>query len=78
MQRPTIEEIHEVMHEQEMKVFTTPFDCTLGWIRTKDNKSGKFNVKHFYNVLLRFEHFFIQITLEVFDFECFTFGFITF
>lgn len=43
MNKPTIEEIHKVMLKQGMKVFTTPFDCTLGWIRTKDNKSGKFN-----------------------------------
>ena len=43
MERPTIEEIHEVMLENGMKVFTTPFDCTLGLIRTIDNKSGKFN-----------------------------------
>lgn len=43
MQRPTIEEIHEVMSEQDMKIFITPYDCTLGWIRTVDNKSGKFN-----------------------------------
>ena len=43
MIRPTIEEIHKVMQEQGMKVFTSPYDCTLGWIRTKDNRSGKFN-----------------------------------
>lgn len=43
MKRPTIEKIHQVMKAQGMKVFTTPFDCTLGWIRTKDNKSNKFN-----------------------------------
>jgi len=43
MKRPTIENIHRVMKQQGMKVFTTPFDCTLGWIRTKDNKSNKFN-----------------------------------
>lgn len=42
------------------------------------DKSSKFNVKKNYNVLTRFEHLFIQITLEVFDFKCFTFGFITF
>jgi hypothetical protein len=43
MIRPTIEEIHEVMDEQGMKVFSSPYDCTLGWIRTNDNKSNKFN-----------------------------------
>jgi hypothetical protein len=43
MIRPTIEEIHEVMEEQGMKVFSNPYDCTLGWIRTNDNKSNKFN-----------------------------------
>ena len=43
MNRPTIEEIHEVMHEQGMKVFTKPFDVTLGGIRTQDNKSNEFN-----------------------------------
>jgi hypothetical protein len=43
MNRPTIEEIHEVMSENGMKVFDTPFSVTLGGIRTSDNKSGKFN-----------------------------------
>lgn len=43
MQRPTIEEIHEVMREQGMKVFETPFSVTLGGIRTNDNSSNKFN-----------------------------------
>jgi hypothetical protein len=43
MERPSIEEIHEVMKEQGMKVFTAPYDCTLGWIRTNDNRSEKFN-----------------------------------
>ena len=43
MQRPTINDIHNVMIESDMKVFTKPFDCTLGLIRTKDNKSNKFN-----------------------------------
>ena len=43
MNRPTIEEIHEVMIENGMKVFDTPFSITLGGIRTSDNKSGKFN-----------------------------------
>jgi len=43
MKRPTIEEIHRVMISQGMKVFKTPQDCTLGWIRTKDNKSNTFN-----------------------------------
>ena len=31
------------MRSQEMKVFDRPFDCTLGLIRTKDNRSNKFN-----------------------------------
>lgn len=43
MERPTIERVHEVMREQGMKVFTAPYDCTLWILRTKDNKSGKFN-----------------------------------
>ena len=43
MKRPTIQKIHEVMNENGMKVFTSPFSCTLGWIRTEDNKSNKFN-----------------------------------
>ncbi len=43
MIRPTIERIHEVMLENDMLVFSKPFDMTLGAIRTKDNKSGKFN-----------------------------------
>jgi len=43
MERPTIEEIHEVMIENDMKVFTKPFDVTFGGVRTNDNKSNKFN-----------------------------------
>lgn len=43
MNRPTIKKIHEVMRDAGMMVFTKPFDATLGGIRTKDNKSGKFN-----------------------------------
>jgi len=43
MERPTIEEIHEVMEENGMVVFKKPFDVTLGGIRTKDNASNKFN-----------------------------------
>jgi hypothetical protein len=43
MERPTIEEIHEVMRESGMKIFETPFDVTMGGIRTKDNASNKFN-----------------------------------
>lgn len=43
MKRPTIERIHEVMQDNRMKVFTKPFDCTLGWIRTSDNASNAMN-----------------------------------
>ena len=43
MKRPTIEQIHQVMLSQGMKVFIKPFDVTLGGIRTRDNKSNKFN-----------------------------------
>ena len=43
MERPSIEEIHEVMRESGMIVFDKPFDATLGGIRTKDNSSNKFN-----------------------------------
>jgi hypothetical protein len=52
MKRPTIEKIHAVMHEQGMKVFTTPYDCTLGWIRTKDNKANTFNDWQFMSYFL--------------------------
>lgn len=31
------------MKSLEMVVFTRPFDMNLGAVRTKDNKSGKFN-----------------------------------
>lgn len=43
MKRPDINHIHAVMKQQGMKVFQTPFSMTLGAIRTKDNKSGRFN-----------------------------------
>ncbi len=43
MNKPTIQNIKDVMLSNGMKVFTSPFDMTLGGIRTKDNKSGKFN-----------------------------------
>ena len=43
MEQPSIKMIHECMLDNGMKVFTSPFDMTLGGIRTKDNKSGKFN-----------------------------------
>ena len=43
MERPSIEEIHEVMREADMVVFEKPFDVTLFAIRTNDNASNKFN-----------------------------------
>lgn len=43
MEKPKIETIHQVMKKAGMKVFTAPFSVTLGGIRTKDNKSNKFN-----------------------------------
>lgn len=43
MKRPKIERIHKVMKDAGMIVFEKPFDVTLGGIRTKDNKSNKFN-----------------------------------
>lgn len=41
--KPTTNDIKETMLSLGMKVFTKPFDMTLGGIRTKDNLSGKFN-----------------------------------
>ena len=43
MKRPTIEKVHEVMKGLNMVVFNKAFDVTLFAIRTKDNKSNKFN-----------------------------------
>ena len=43
MERPTIRRIHEVMINNGMKVFETSYSVTLGWIRTGDNLSNKFN-----------------------------------
>ena len=43
MNKPTAQKIKEIMLENGMKVFTAPFDMTLGGIRTKDNKSEAFN-----------------------------------
>lgn len=43
MNRPTIGNIHEVMKAAGMQVFETPYSMTLGWIRTQDNESNKFN-----------------------------------
>ena len=43
MRRPSIQEIHSVMRENDMIVFDTPYSVTLGGIRTKDRESGTFN-----------------------------------
>lgn len=43
MKKPSLEEIKQVMYSLGMVVFTSPFDMNLGAVRTKDNKSGKFN-----------------------------------
>jgi len=43
MNAPTLEQIKSVMLSAGMKVFTNPYDMTLGGIRTKDNKSNTFN-----------------------------------
>lgn len=43
MERPSLKEIHHVMKKNDMIVFDRPFDVTLGGIRTKDNRSNKFN-----------------------------------
>lgn len=43
MKKPTLQEIKEVMCFLGMRVFLNPYDMTLGGIRTKDNKSNKFN-----------------------------------
>jgi hypothetical protein len=43
MKQPTIQEIHECMKDHGMTVFSKPFDCTFGFIRTKDNKSNEMN-----------------------------------
>lgn len=43
MTKPTPQQIKEVMLSLGMKVFTRPYDMTLGGIRTKDNASNAFN-----------------------------------
>ena len=43
MNKPTPKQIKEVMISLGMKVFSSPFDMTLGGIRTKDNASNAFN-----------------------------------
>ena len=43
MTKPTIDEIKNTMLSLKMKVFSAPFDMTLGGIRTKDNKANTFN-----------------------------------
>lgn len=43
MKAPTIQQIHKVMRAKGMKVFSTPYDCTLGWIRTKDKVQNTMN-----------------------------------
>jgi hypothetical protein len=43
MNKPTPQKIKEIMLKNGMKVFTAPFDMTLGGIRTKDNRSEAFN-----------------------------------
>lgn len=43
MTKPSLQEIKTTMLRLGMKVFTKPFDMTQGGVRTKDNKSGKFN-----------------------------------
>ncbi len=54
MKRPTIEEIHKVMKANGMTVFKTPFDVTLGGIRTKDNASNTFNDWHFMSFFTKY------------------------
>jgi len=43
MKKPTLLEIRNTLLSEGMIVFAQPFDMTLGGIRTKDNKSNKFN-----------------------------------
>jgi len=43
MNKPNLQEIKQVMLSEGMKVFTLPFDMTLGCIRTIDNKANTFN-----------------------------------
>lgn len=43
MKQPSITEIISVMKSNDFVVFDKPFDVNLGAIRTKDNKSNKFN-----------------------------------
>lgn len=43
MKKPSLKDIKEVMLKSDMVVFTSRFDMNLGSIRTKDNRSGKFN-----------------------------------
>lgn len=43
MNKPTLQEIKSVMLSAGMKVFSAPFDMTLGGVRTNDNKADTFN-----------------------------------
>lgn len=43
MNKPTLKQIAYVMKSYKMKVFSAPFDMTLGGIRTVDNRSNAFN-----------------------------------
>lgn len=43
MNKPTLAQIADVMRLNGMKVFTKPFDMTLGGVRTLDNKANSFN-----------------------------------
>ena len=43
MTKPTPQEIKDVMLSKGMKVFSAPFDMTLGGIRTSDNAADTFN-----------------------------------
>lgn len=43
MEKPTLAQIADVMRLNGMKVFTKPFDMTLGGVRTLDNSANTFN-----------------------------------
>lgn len=52
MNKPTIEQIEDVLKQRGMKMFTSPYSVTLGGIRTNDNQSNKFNdwiFAHYYD-----------------------------
>ncbi len=43
MKKPTLEQIQNTLVLNNFKVFTEPYSCNLGGIRTKDNAANTFN-----------------------------------